>query len=93
MGAVKQLMLKELEDARVELEEILALVEKCVAVEGYIPVDTLQQIADLFSAYAKVWPKEDMRELGDMLARYIQQGRDIYDWRKAALARKVLGWR
>ena len=61
MGAVKQLMLKELEDARVELEEILALVEKCVAVEGYIPVDTLQQIADLFSAYAKVWPKEDMK--------------------------------
>lgn len=93
MGAVKQLMLKELEDARVELEEILALVEKCIAVEGYIPVDTLQQIADLFSAYAKVWPQEDMADLGHMLARYIQQGRDIYDWREATLARKVEGRR
>lgn len=93
MGAVKQLMLKELEEAREELEEVLALVEKCLAVEGYIPVDTLQQIANLFSSYAKVWPKEDMEDLGHMLARYIQQGRDIYDWRKATLERKATGQR
>jgi len=80
MGAIKQMQLRRGEEIRVELEELLELVEKQVAAQGFVNKEEFRQISDLCLAYTKLYPTDEMEDFGRMLIETLTTGRKMYEF-------------
>jgi len=79
MGFVKQLQIREAEMIIEEIEDVIDQIEDHVGEWGYLQTSLLHKICELFIAYAKIYPHDDMREFGEMFISAIKLGRDTYE--------------
>jgi hypothetical protein len=79
MGFVKQLQIREAEIIIEEIEDVIEQIEEHVGEWGYLHNDLLYKLCELYLAYAKIYPDDDMREFGEMFITAMKFGRDTYE--------------